>query len=297
MEGPMIPNLDIDQIKTFLAIADTGSFTRAADDVNKTQSAVSMQMRRLEDTLRVTLFVKDGRGMRLSRDGERLIEQARKIAHLNDAIVSGFMAPELSGTVRFGTPDDYADFFLPEVMSRFAKTHPLVTVDVVCLPSIRLQEMINHGELDMALVTFGRLAKGGDVIRREELVWVASQRHAAHNQDVVPIAVADTGCAWRKIATDALDACGKKHRIAYTSGNRMAIDAAVLEGLAVAAMAELSIRPGMRILRSADGFPPLGSFEIGLIYKAGKLSKVTEALAEHVKQSLGNDRALAVAAQ
>jgi DNA-binding transcriptional LysR family regulator len=297
MEETMIPNLDIDQVKTFLAIADSGSFTRAAEDVNKTQSAVSMQMKRLEETLRSTLFVKEGRGVRVSRDGERLIEQARKLAALNDAIVSGFMAPELSGTVRFGTPDDYADFFLPEVMSRFSRSHPQVTVDVVCLPSLRLQEMISHGELDMALVTFGRLASDGEVIRREELVWVTSQKHAAHTHDTIPVAVADSGCAWRKVATDALDQSGRKHRIAYTSGNRMAIDAAVLQGLAVATMAEMSLRPGMRILRAADGFPPLGTFEIGLIYKAGKRSQVTEALADHVRESLGNERSLAMAAQ
>jgi DNA-binding transcriptional LysR family regulator len=293
----MLPSLDIDQLKTFLAIADSGSFTRAADDVNKTQSAVSMQMKRLEETLRATLFVKDGRGMRLSRDGERLIESARKLASLNDSIVTGFMAPELSGTVRFGTPDDYADLFLPEVLGRFAKSHPQVTVDVVCLPSARLQEMINHGELDMALVTFGRLEKGGEVIRREELVWVSSQRHAAHSQETVPLAASDSGCAWRKIATDALEVSGRKHRIAYTSGNRTAIDAAVLQGLAVATMAEMAVRPGMRILRSADGYPPLGTFEIGLIYKSGKLSRVTEVLAQHVRESLGNKHGLAIAAQ
>jgi DNA-binding transcriptional LysR family regulator len=297
MEADMLANLDIDQIKTFLAIADSGSFTRAADDVNKTQSAVSMQMKRLEETLDATLFVKDGRAMRLSRDGERLVDQARKLASLNDLIVSGFKAPELSGTVRLGTPDDYADFFLPEVMGRFAKTHPQVIVDVVCLPSMRLQDMISHGELDMALVTFGRMVTGGDVIRREELVWVTSQRHAAHAQEIVPIAVADAGCAWRKLATDALETSGKPHRIAYTSGNRMAIDAAVLQGLAVATMTEMSVRPGMRILRSSDNFPALGTIDIGLIYKAGKLSRVTEALAQHIRDSIGNDHAMAQAAQ
>jgi DNA-binding transcriptional LysR family regulator len=297
MDTDMIPNLDIDQMKTFLAIAESGSFTRAGEDVNKTQSAVSMQMKRLEETLQVTLFVKDGRAMRLSRDGERLVDQARKMAALNDEIVAGFLAPELSGTIRFGTPDDYAEFFLPEVMARFAKTHPHVTVDVVCVPSLKLQEMIRNGELDMALVTFGRMSNGGDVIRREELVWVTSQRHAVHTQAVVPIAASDAGCTWRKLATEALDAAGRPYRIAYSSGNRMAIDAAVMQGLAVATMTEMSLRPGMRVLRSADGFPPLGSFEIGLVYKAGKVSRVTEALANHIRDSLGNERAISLAAQ
>ena len=115
----MIPNLDIDQLKTFLAIADTGSFTRAAEEVNKTQSAVSMQMKRLEEAIGRNLFVRDGRGSRFSSDGERFVEQARKLVAMNDEIVATFMRPELTGSVRFGTPDDYADLFLPEVLAPF----------------------------------------------------------------------------------------------------------------------------------------------------------------------------------
>src|SRR5580765_4524993 len=107
----MIANLDVDLLKTFLAIADTGSFTRAAEEVHKTQSAVSMQMKRLEEVLSRPLFGRDGRAIRFTPDGERLIEYARRMVTLNDEAVSAFTQPELSGTVRFGTPDDYADRF------------------------------------------------------------------------------------------------------------------------------------------------------------------------------------------
>ena len=284
----MMLNLDIDQLKTFLAIADTGSFTRAAEEVNKTQSAVSMQMKRLEETVGLSLFIRDGRGVRLSREGERLIERARLLTSMNDDIMSDFTKPELSGTVRLGTPDDYADLFLPEVMARFARSHPRVTVDVECVTSSRLNELIALGQLDLSLVTFCDRAPEGDLIRREELVWVTSQRHTAHTQDVVPLATADSTCAWRKLALSGLESAGRRYRIAYTSANRLAIDAAVLQGLAVAAMAEICVRPGMRVLRPSEGFPPLGTFDIGLVYKPGKPAPATLALAQHIRESLGN---------
>ena len=146
----MIPNLDIDLMKTFLAIADSGSFTRAAEDVHKTQSAVSMQMKRLEELLGRPLFARDGRASRLTADGERLIDYARRMVAINDEAVSAFTRPELTGTVRFGTPDDYADRFLPEILARFARTHPMVTVDVECVSSMTLYERTRRGVMDLA---------------------------------------------------------------------------------------------------------------------------------------------------
>lgn len=283
----MLPNLDIDQLKTFLAIADSGSFTRAAEDVNKTQSAVSMQMKRLEEILGLSLFVRDGRGVRLSRDGDRLLEKARKFTNMNDEIVASFMQPQLAGNVRLGTPDDYADLFLPEVMARFARSHPRVTVDVECRPSAGLRELVANGELDLAIITFFDRAPKENFVRRERLVWVTSQRHAAHNNDILPLATADCTCAWRELATTALEKAGRPYRIAYTSPNRLAIDAAVIQGLAVAAIADICVRPGMRILSAAEGYPDLGAFDIGFHFKSGQPAPATLALAQHIRESLG----------
>jgi len=117
MDTSMVPNLDIDLLKTFIAIAETGGFTRAADEVNKTQGAVSMQMKRLEELLGRPIFVREGRQSRLTFDGERLLDFARRIVRLNDEAVIAFAKPELTGVVRFGVPDDYADNVLPELMA------------------------------------------------------------------------------------------------------------------------------------------------------------------------------------
>lgn len=284
----MIPNLDIDLLKTFLAIADTGSFTRAAEEVHKTQSAVSMQMKRLEDLLGRPLFARDGRAMRFTPDGERLIEYARRMVAMNDEAVSAFRRPELTGTVRFGTPDDYADRFLPEILARFARTHPLVTVDVECVSSSILHERVTRGEIDLAVVTVGCDVRADQKIRREPLVWVTSAKHSTHLLEVVPLAVSHAGCEWRRLVLQALEKSGRKYRIAYSSPNSNAVNAAVQTGLAVGAVPDLCLRPGMRILTEKDGFPPLGTFDIGLIRRPGRGSSAIDALARHVTSSLAN---------
>ena len=282
----MIPNLDIDLLKTFLAIADTGSFTRAAEDVHKTQSAVSMQMKRLEELLSRPLFARDGLASRFTPDGERLIEYARRMVTINDEAVSAFTMPGLTGTVRFGTPDDYADRFLPEILARFARTHPQVTVDVECLNSSELFGRTKRGEMELALVTFGCDIVTDEPVRREPLVWVTSAKHSVHMMDVLPLASPE--CEWRKAVLKALDSQKRKYRIAYSSSNSNAINAAVQTGLAVGAVPELCVRPGMRVLTEKDGFPALGTFDIGLVRKPGRPSSAVEALARHVSESLGN---------
>ena len=223
----MTPNLDIDQLKTFLAIADTGSFTRAAEETNKTQSAVSMQMKKLEETLGRNLFQRDGRGSRMSPDGERFVGHARNLVTMNDEIARSYLQPSITGTVRFGTPDDYADLFLPEVLAKFARSHPMVTVDVECVGSAHLYERIKRGEMDVALVTFFDNDSEGEILRREELRWVTSSRHGTHNLPNLPLATADSGCQWRKLASDSLIAQGRSFRIAYSSPNRAMLDAYV----------------------------------------------------------------------
>jgi len=293
----MIPNLDVDLLKTFLAIADNGSFTRAAEEVHKTQSAISMQMKRLEELLGVALFAKDGRMSRFTPDGERLVDYARRIVSFNDEVVSAFTKPELTGTIRFGTPDDYAERFLPEILARFARTHPLITIDVDCIDSGELFSRVKRSEMDLALVTHGCDIITDEPVRREQLVWVTSMRHCAHMAEVLPLAVSHAGCEWRSKVLKALDKQQRKYRVAYSTPNSNAVNAAVMQGLAVGAMPELCVRPGMRVLTEKDGFPALGSFDIGLVRKPGKSNKAIDALARHVSESLSTYQPQMVAAE
>jgi DNA-binding transcriptional LysR family regulator len=292
----MIPNLDVDLLKTFIAIAETGGFTRAADEVNKTQGAVSMQMRRLEDILGRPVFHRAGRQNRLTADGERLLDYARRIVRLNDEAVVTFSKPELTGVVRFGVPDDYADNLLPEFMARFARTHPLVQVDVDCLPSKTLIGLAKDGKMDVVLISAEAGTPGIELLRREPLVWVSSVRHCVHEFEIVPLAVSQIGCAWRDNIFQQLDSWNRRYRIAYASTNSNAIKAAVLAGLAVAALPRVSVTPGMRILSETEGFPPLMVIEIGLVFPPGKPNPAVEALAKHIRDSVATiDRPLMAA--
>jgi len=286
----MAQTFDLDLLRTFIAIAERGSFTRAAEAVHKTQSAVSMQMKRLEDSLQKRLFVRDGRNSRLTSHGEHLLEYARRMVELNNEAMNALAEPELSGLVRIGTPDDYADRILPETLARFARTHPQIMVDVECRSSGDLIAMTERGELDLAIVTCDKITSDADVVRMEPLIWAASERHNAQAQDPLPVAISHVGCSWRQMALDALDASGRDYRIAYASANSMAIAAAVLAGLAVAAIPAIVLRPGMRILTEADGFPALGEFAIGLARSPVSLSSAAQALAPHMTDSIACPR-------
>lgn len=280
--------LDLDQLKTFVAIAESGSFTRAADVVHKTQSAVSMQMRRLEERIGKPIFSRDGRQSKLTEDGERLLGYARRIVRLSQETIAAFDETELSGSVRLGTPDDYADRFLPEILARFARSNPRVEVSVVCEPSLTLMEMARGGDIDLAIVTAcGEMST--EVLREEPLLWVTSAAHRVEEEEVLPLALSRPPCVWRSAGLDSLASVGRKYRVLYTSGNSTAISAAVLAGLAVTVLAESALRPGMRVLSEADGFPRLPSCEIGIIRSWNrKASPIVDKLAEHIVSSLDN---------
>jgi DNA-binding transcriptional LysR family regulator len=285
--------LDIDQLKTFVAIAETGSFTRAAEVVHKTQSAVSMQMKRLEERIGRPIFERDGRTSKLTNEGERLLDYARRIVKLSAEAVSSISKAGLSGGVKLGVPDDYADRYLPEIMARFSRSHPDVELTVQCEPTIELDRLIDRGELDLAIVTHDAASRPSEVIRRERMLWVSSSRHAVHQEDPLPLALTrpigtERECPWRRAALPVLEGLGRPYRILYTSRNSSALGAAVLSGLAVSVFPESALRPGMRVLGPSDGFPALPSFDIGLLRNPHETSELAEALAVHIVQGLDN---------
>ncbi len=285
----MASPLDLDQLQTFLAIVDNGSFTRAAEYVHKTQSAVSMQMRRLEERLNKQLFVKDGRANRLTEDGERLLIHARKLIRLNNEAVAAFDDNSLEGSIRIGTPDDYADRYMPDIIARFAKTNPNVELYIACESSRDLAEKLDRGELDIALVTHNPHRRpASEVVRSEPLYWVGSLNHSAHENRPVPLAVGRRSCTWRQLACTALDSVGRDYQILFTSWSSTVVASAVLAGLAVSLLPESALRPGMRILSPSDGFPALAPIQIGILKRPGVPATLMNAVTEHIVASLDN---------
>jgi DNA-binding transcriptional LysR family regulator len=289
--------IDIDQLRTFIAIVETGSFTKAADIVHKTQSAVSMQMKRLEERLDRPVFARDGRASKLTEDGERLLDYARRIVKLNLEALAVFSDAELTGRARLGVPDDYADRYLPEIMARFSRAYPSVELTVICEPSVDLLERIDANELDLAIITTTESQRPVETFRRERLLWVTSNRHPTHREDPLPLALGRPSCGWRRIALECLETTGRPHRILYTSSNAGAVAAAVLAGLAVSVLPESGLRPGMRVLNPADGFPELPFCRIGLVRNQHETSALADALAEHIVSSLDNLSEAAQAAE
>jgi len=280
--------LDIDQLQTFIAIVDSGSFTKAADRVYKTQSAVSMQMRRLEERVGKQLFIKDGRGNRLTAEGEKLLNYARRIIRLNNEAIAAFDDNRLEGTLRIGTPDDYADRYMPEIIGRFAKTHPNVELYIVCEPSVDLAQRMHRGELDIALVTHNPRERISDVVRTEPLCWVGSANHPLRDDAPVPLAVGRRDCQWRQLACSALDAVNREYQILFTSWSCTVVAAAVLAGMAVSVVPESALRTGMKVLTKADGFPTLPPVQIGIMRRPGVSASLMNAITAHITACLDN---------
>jgi DNA-binding transcriptional LysR family regulator len=279
-------HIDPELLRAFQFIAEGHSFTQAADQLGRTQSAVSMQIKRLEDVLGQSVLSRGkGGGVTLTPHGRYLLGRARQILALNDEVMSTFRTPAISGIVRLGTPDDYALSHIPGVLRRFAETHPAVQVDVLCSSSTDLVDKLTVGELDLTLVSDGNQPKNWPAVSlwRGPLSWITSTRYAPHRQNPLPLAMAHQECGWRASAQDALDKAGIRYRIAYLSGTQVGTHAPVLAGLAVTVSALTVLPEGVRAMRPDEGLPVLPEFGIVMLKGRNAAQPVTDALAAHIE--------------
>ncbi|MCQ4296292.1 LysR substrate-binding domain-containing protein [Pseudomonas stutzeri] len=278
------PLLESDVLRTFVAIAESGSFTRAAGQIYRSTSAVSMQIKRLEETLGRSLFIREARQVRLTPAGETLLGYARRLLKLNEEAVAQFRQPTLQGRVRFGTPADVGTRILPGLLALFARSHPGVEVDVSVARSIDMIERIDAGELDLALVTIGNLGQDdsrGEPVHSEPLVWAGRSGGIAALRSPLPLALASPDCAWRRQALDALDRIGRHYRVAYSSEQTSGQEAAMIADLAIAPYPASLLRPPLQCLDGQYGLPQLGDYRINLL-RGGNRSDAVDILAEQV---------------
>ncbi len=279
--------LEIDLLRTLVAVQATGSFTRAAQAVFRTPSAVSMQMKRLEEIVGRPIFAKDGRGVVFTEAGDDLLGYARRILRLNEEALARFRSTDTTGVVRLGTPDDYATRFLPKILARFAATHPLVQVDVDCRPSSELVGRLEAGQVDIALVSSGlgcSVPTTGTIVHRERLVWAGVEWGEAHTRRPVPLAVSGTSCSWRLRALESLDRAGVAYRVAYSSQHYVGQVAAVLADLAVAPL-PASVIAGDLTAIDERVLPVIGHYEIQMMRASRASGAAVDALADHIVQS------------
>ena len=283
--APIITNLDIDLARTFVAICETGNFTRAAERVFRSPSAVSLQVKKLEDIVGRPLFRRETRSVELTVDGQYLLGFARKMLKLNDETLDYFRRPVMEGRVRFGAPNDAGVFAVPQILRRFASTHPHVEVEVRLDTSAELKRRCVAGELDVALFT---CEEGGGLpvreVHTEMLVWVGLKNGCAVTRDPLPLALAEQGCFWRSQALDALDRVGLDYRIAYSSEQCQAQIAAVEADLAIAALPASVLSPRLVRLDGPGGLPALGTYRVDMMIRDGS-GPVAEALGDHIAES------------
>lgn len=284
--------LDPDLLRAFVFIAEDGSFSRAAERVGRTQSAVSMQVQRLETALGKRLFER-GRGgqVTLTPQGAMLLDRARELLSLNDQIWNSFHTPQIQGRVRLGTPDDYALRYLPPVLKSFADTHPGIEVAVDCAPSVELFPKLRNGELDLSLLSEGEEVANWPSVElwRGPLRWITSDRYAPHRLNPLPLALSRTSCSWGKAAITALEAAGRNYRLAYTSASQMGTHAPVMAGLAVTVSTISWVPDGLRVVRREEGLPDLPDFGILLARGRDAQQPVTDVLARHITDTFRNE--------
>lgn len=283
---PKLHNVDVDLLRALVTVVDLGSFTRAADALLRRQSTLSLQIKRLEDGLGKRLLDRSTRHVRLTAEGDALLPHARQMLALNDRLVASIAEPALAGTVRLGTPEDFATTHLPQVLARFAQTHPAVQLEVTCDLTLILMGRFRQGDFDLVLVK--REPENSDRgvrVWREPLVWVAAGQLALPVDGPLPLVVSPPPCVYRKRATVSLNRAHRRWRVAYSCASLAGQHAAVKAGLGVTVLPKDMVPAGLAAVERRSLLPDLHDAEIALLAARG-LSAPARRLHDHIVRSL-----------
>ncbi|WP_029005979.1 LysR substrate-binding domain-containing protein [Azorhizobium doebereinerae] len=283
-------DLDIDLLRAFVAVAETGSFTAAAEGVGRTQSAVSQKILRLEDLLGVRVFARTSRSLALTADGHRLLPAARRLLELNDETVRLFRAPRVEGTIRLGVADDFIPHQLPGLLARFGRQNPGIHIALTTGMSCDLVTARAEGRLDLAIVQRGKAEGRGRVLWREPMVWISPEGFAADPTRPIPLVVLPPPCSYRGIAEGALAGVGWTGAVTCTASSLMGIQAAVRGGLGVTVLGRSFAAAGLGVLTPADGWPELPEIEIVLLGEDSAPPELAEPLIAFLGETLAAPR-------
>lgn len=276
--------LDSELLRTFLAIAEAGSFSRGADRIHRSQSAVSLQIKRLESLLGHAVFERHARGAKLTSTGEKLRPLAQRVVDLLDGAIGELRSDSLEGSVRLGIPDEYGDTILPEIVARFSREHPQVELAVTCGFSADFPRALSSNELDLAVHAVEAASRRAQVLLSERMLWVASRHHPVSDQDPLPLALFDRACWWRDRALEALESRGRRYRVVYTSESVAGVAAAIEAGVAVGVLGESSLGGSLKTLSEADGFPPMPD-SLLVLESCGTVTSAAQAMAATIAEA------------
>jgi DNA-binding transcriptional LysR family regulator len=257
-------NLDVDFLRTLVSAEDLGGMNRAAERVGRSQSAVSQQMRKLEEKLGQRLFRKQGRGLTLTESGELLLKYARRILALNDEAVAAIRGSGLEGVVRFGLPSDFAETWLPAALGQFKRAHPLIRVEASVDRNAVLFERLEQGRLDLAMFFGDGQRQGAERLATLPMVWIGGAERAWSPGEPVPLVLFEAPCVFRTAGIAALDAAGIPWRIAFASPSLAGLWAAVEAGLGISPRTTAHVPGWLKVLGKADELPELPSIDLSL---------------------------------
>lgn len=279
-----MPLLDLALLQNFAVVARSGSISLAAQQVGRTQSALSMQMHRLEDLIGQTLLHRSGAGVRLTAAGEKLLAHAESLLARHDEILVDMGGTALKGSVSLGCPEDYSIAFLPDLLRGFCALHPDVELRMVCAPTTDLRPLLHRRQIDMALVSLSD-ARSSEVIRKESFVWVANAATPdvlAHA--VLPLALSAATTLDYRAACEAMDAVNRRYRVAFASNSLAGLIAIARSGHAISVLTRTAVPADLHIVSS--GLPPLPTIGIAVEFAELRPSSTVRALGDHIRSVL-----------
>jgi DNA-binding transcriptional LysR family regulator len=278
-------NVDVAVVRAFVTVAQTGSATQTARQLNLSQGAISQQIRRLEELSGSRLFLRVGRRMVLSPAGQQLLASATHMVASNDQLCAALRLPAVQGDVRFGAPYDIIGSYAPAILRRFSTDFPTVRVTLVCKDSLVLLSELRSGLIDLALTTELGCSKGGETLRSDRLVWVGARSGGAHTRDPLPVSIGADTCVFRPVAIAALRKANRKWRAICEVSNMEPVRATLEADLAIAPLLSHSVPDNLEIHAANKRLPRLPMFRINL-YQAEHPSPAVRVFAEHARRSV-----------
>ncbi|PLW81413.1 LysR family transcriptional regulator [Kineobactrum sediminis] len=279
-------NLPIDVLRTFVTVAELGSFTQAGELLGRSQPAISLQIKRLEEQIEASLFTRKGHQLGLTSSGSKLLKYALEILALNDKVIAEFKQPSLTGRVRFGIPSEFATTLLPKILGNFTQSYPGVNLEINCeLSKNLLSQPADQYDLVLALQDKSP-RKLVSRIKEDELVWVSGSIHDIHLQSPLRLVLAPEPCIYRARALERLNSLGCPWQIAYTNTDLTGIQTAIEEGLGVTVLAKSTVPKSLRVLPKTDKFPRLGKVDIHLYYDKRTANNALLRLVDYIRISI-----------
>jgi DNA-binding transcriptional LysR family regulator len=285
--------LDLELLRSFVSVVDSGGFTRAGERVHRTQSTVSQQIKRLEDDVGQPLLNRTGKDVTPTEAGERLLSYARRLLSLAEEARDVVARPGHEGAVRLGVPEDFAAYRLTKLLASFSRSHPGLRLDVRADQSTYLKRDLERGDLDLALFKRAAGEKSGIAVWPERVHWVTSKSRPRNTSaGPIPLIGFPTGCLYRAGAIHALESAGRSWHMAYTSSSLAGIQAAVAAGMGLSILSEIAIQADHRVLSAKDGFAPIDKTEVALV-ASPNASPATLRLADRLAEFCNNVQAKA----